>query len=433
VFTTYLDRTTDRAGRSARAPRCSGRPAPSAARATRASPPGSSRTRAARLRQPGVRPRAGLPEAQVLNATATPSPRRSRRPRPALATVAEIPDDFQFDILNIGGEGFPIAGTAGCSSGSAATTRDRGPAEGLLDLGHHRGRRLAEELGYAPLGDGPARRCSRPSTGSTARADRPRGRGGGADPPARGRSPSRDRPRRPSQTRRPVATDRRTTPHAFEPALRPGSGVRPTRCSGSSPRRRRQRPGRPRADDRDDDRDAWPGVPVPGLSSSFFTSDEWRAGFSRNEFTGEYGAFSFIYGTLSPRRSRSPSRCRSRSPSRSTSTASPRKRLKRPLAYTVELLAAIPSVVYGLWGLLFFAPTFILRPVMETPRGPARPVPGRRRPVRGAVFTTSYFTAGNVLAIMILPIITAITREVMAQVPRTRSTPPTAWGPPTGR
>jgi phosphate transport system permease protein len=87
------------------------------------------------------------------------------------------------------------------------------------------------------------------------------------------------------------------------------------------------------------------------------------------------------------------------------------------LAYAVELLAAIPSVVYGLWGLLYFAPR-VLRPTMDALSAALSPIPLLGRLFDGPVYTVSYFTAGVVLAIMILPIITAITREVMAQAPR---------------
>ena len=162
-------------------------------------------------------------------------------------------------------------------------------------------------------------------------------------------------------------------------------------------------------------RDAWPVFQYQGLVS-FFVSDEWRAGFSRTEFTGEYGAFSFIYGTAVVS-------------ALAVVIAVPFAiaislyinrlapfRWRTPLSYTVELLAAIPSVVYGLWGLLFFAPVFI-RPMMNLLSTVGSPIPLVGRLFEGPIFTTSYFTAGVVVAIMILPIITAITREVMAQVP----------------
>jgi phosphate transport system permease protein len=59
-----------------------------------------------------------------------------------------------------------------------------------------------------------------------------------------------------------------------------------------------------------------------------------------------------------------------------------------------------------------------IRPVMEFLSPCSSPIPIVGRLFEGPIYTTSYFTAGIVLAIMILPIITAITREVMAQVPQ---------------
>jgi phosphate transport system permease protein len=90
-------------------------------------------------------------------------------------------------------------------------------------------------------------------------------------------------------------------------------------------------------------------------------------------------------------------------------------RVRRPLAYTIDLLAAVPSIVYGLWGLLVFAPAISpfavwlnenlgWFPLFADGSGS---VPGG-----GTIFT-----AGIVLAVMILPIITAVSREVFAQTP----------------
>jgi phosphate transport system permease protein len=163
-------------------------------------------------------------------------------------------------------------------------------------------------------------------------------------------------------------------------------------------------------------RDAIPVFQYQGLLD-FFTSSEWNAGSSRNEFTGEYGAFAFIYGTLItsliaivialPL---------ALAVSLYINRIAP-KRLRSTLSYSVELLAAIPSVVYGLWGLLFFSPTILL-PVSRFLSSLLGDVPVIGRIFDGPVPNVNYFIAGNVLAIMILPIITAIAREVMAQTPR---------------
>ena len=91
------------------------------------------------------------------------------------------------------------------------------------------------------------------------------------------------------------------------------------------------------------------------------------------------------------------------------------RRLSSMLAYLVDLLAAVPSVVFGLWGGRYLAG--YLQPLQVWLYdhfgflpffGPGPPTPNGR----------SLFTAGIVLAIMILPIITAITREVFVQTPR---------------
>ncbi len=86
-------------------------------------------------------------------------------------------------------------------------------------------------------------------------------------------------------------------------------------------------------------------------------------------------------------------------------------RLRTPLTVMVELLAAVPSVVYGLWGFLFLIPrlkgaeewfgrTFDFLPFVG---------PGVAGP--------DYFVAGLILAIMIVPIVSAISREVLSTVP----------------
>jgi phosphate ABC transporter permease protein PstC len=87
------------------------------------------------------------------------------------------------------------------------------------------------------------------------------------------------------------------------------------------------------------------------------------------------------------------------------------RRVRGPLTVLVELLAAVPSVVYGLWGV------FVLIPTLK----PAEAWFGRTFdfvPFVGAdVAGPNYFIAGLILAIMILPIVSAISREVLATVP----------------
>ena len=134
-------------------------------------------------------------------------------------------------------------------------------------------------------------------------------------------------------------------------------------------------------------------------------------------------------------------------------------RLRTPLAGLIDLLAAVPSVVYGLWGIVVMVPflnpkfTWVTEHQMITvfalfvlsalvalvlPRGPIRIVGilisafffvswflaligviGRSfKLLGGPVLSGSYMSAGLVLAVMVVPIITAITREVFVTVPR---------------
>jgi phosphate transport system permease protein len=89
------------------------------------------------------------------------------------------------------------------------------------------------------------------------------------------------------------------------------------------------------------------------------------------------------------------------------------RRISGPVAITVDLLAAVPSVVWGLWGLLVLVP--FLRPIERTIADTAgRVIPFLGPPTPGP----SYFAAGVIVAFMIIPIVAAVTREVFAATPR---------------
>lgn len=90
------------------------------------------------------------------------------------------------------------------------------------------------------------------------------------------------------------------------------------------------------------------------------------------------------------------------------------KRVVGPLAYVVDLLAAVPSIVYGLWGLLVLAP--VLNPVGDWFNDKLGFLFLFSRDSGSGVGGT-IFLGGIVLAVMILPIITAVTREVFVQTP----------------
>jgi phosphate transport system permease protein len=88
------------------------------------------------------------------------------------------------------------------------------------------------------------------------------------------------------------------------------------------------------------------------------------------------------------------------------------KWLRTPIEYAVDLLAAVPSVIYGLWGVWVVLP-YVLRPVSDFLAKYLGFIPIFGGPSTGL----SYFAAGIILSIMITPIITSLTREVFRSVP----------------
>lgn len=89
--------------------------------------------------------------------------------------------------------------------------------------------------------------------------------------------------------------------------------------------------------------------------------------------------------------------------------------LETPVSFMVELLAAIPSIVYGLWGM------FVLVPFVRTYVGPFLSKHAGFIPLfTGAPYGFGMLTAGIILAIMILPIITSISRDVMIAIPNSQ-------------
>jgi phosphate transport system permease protein len=90
------------------------------------------------------------------------------------------------------------------------------------------------------------------------------------------------------------------------------------------------------------------------------------------------------------------------------------RRLALSLAYVVDLLAAIPSIVYGLWGIFVLGPAIV--PVLDWLVGKFSWVPFFAGPA--SVTGRTMLTAGVVLAVMILPVVSAVSREVFSQTPR---------------
>ena len=90
--------------------------------------------------------------------------------------------------------------------------------------------------------------------------------------------------------------------------------------------------------------------------------------------------------------------------------------LKRPIGVAIELLAGIPSIIYGIWGLFVFAP-FFQTTVQPFLIGLFGNVPGLSSVFAGPPYGIGVMTAGIILAIMVLPFITSITRDVFDTVP----------------
>jgi phosphate transport system permease protein len=99
--------------------------------------------------------------------------------------------------------------------------------------------------------------------------------------------------------------------------------------------------------------------------------------------------------------------------------------LRQPVSFLVDLLAAIPSVVYGLWGI------FVLLPILRESVMPflaSLPWLGNTVLFSGPAYGNSMLAAAMILAIMILPYISAVSREVLLAVPRSQREAALAMG-----
>jgi phosphate transport system permease protein len=163
-------------------------------------------------------------------------------------------------------------------------------------------------------------------------------------------------------------------------------------------------------------KEAWPGLSHYG-ALSFLDSSRWAPSeaVATSANSNPYGVLQFVYGTVL------------------TSviamllavpvavglalyiTDVAPVRLRKPLAYVVDLFAAVPSVVYGFWGIFALLP--VLHPIADHLSSWLSGVPVVGAVFAGPFFGPSYFAAGIVLAIMVLPIVTAICREVFAVAP----------------
>lgn len=153
---------------------------------------------------------------------------------------------------------------------------------------------------------------------------------------------------------------------------------------------------------------AWPSMQEFGLG--FYTSSEW------DPVQDKYGALAPIYGTLV---TSVIAICIAVPVSFGIAiflTELCPAFLRRPLGIAIELLAGIPSIIYGMWGLFVFAPFFgdHIQPWLIEHVGPL-PIIGKL--FTGAPMGIGLFTAALVLAIMIIPFIAATMRDVFSVVP----------------
>jgi phosphate transport system permease protein len=153
---------------------------------------------------------------------------------------------------------------------------------------------------------------------------------------------------------------------------------------------------------------AWPAIEKYGLS--FLTRSVW------DPVQDEYGGLVMIYGTLSTSLIALAIAVPVSFGIALFLTELSPSWLKRPLGTAIELLAAVPSIVYGMWGLLVFGPilaTYVQQPLQKLLTG----VPFLGAFVSGPPVGIGILSAGIILAIMIIPFIASVMRDVFEVTP----------------
>jgi len=153
---------------------------------------------------------------------------------------------------------------------------------------------------------------------------------------------------------------------------------------------------------------AWPAFRFEGITYLFST--DW------DPINGHFGAFPFIYGTLVVSAIALLFAVPVSIGIALFITELAPRRIRSTVVTVIDLMAAVPSVVFGLWGLLVLAPN--LNGVYDHISSAVASIPVLNTVLARGPSGQSYFTAGLVLALMITPIITSLTREVFRTVPR---------------
>ena len=153
---------------------------------------------------------------------------------------------------------------------------------------------------------------------------------------------------------------------------------------------------------------AWPAISKYGLG--FLTSSVW------DPVKDEYGGLVMIYGTLATSAIALVIAVPVSFGIALFLTELSPAWLKRPLGTAIELLAAVPSIVYGMWGLLVFGPilaTYVQQPLQSVFKG----LPYLGALVSGPPVGIGILSAGIILAIMIIPFIASVMRDVFEVTP----------------
>jgi len=153
---------------------------------------------------------------------------------------------------------------------------------------------------------------------------------------------------------------------------------------------------------------AWPALHQFGFA--FVTREVW------NPVTDQYGALAPIYGTVVTSLIAMALAVPTGFGIALFLTELCPTVLKRPIGVAVELLAAVPSIIFGIWGLFVLAP-MLQRHVQPWLIDHLGPIPMVGKLFQGPPYGIGIFTAGLVLAIMILPFIAATMRDVFETVP----------------
>jgi phosphate transport system permease protein len=154
---------------------------------------------------------------------------------------------------------------------------------------------------------------------------------------------------------------------------------------------------------------AWPAFRAAGFG--FFTEKQWL--FNEGG-TSQFGIAALVFGTVLSSAMALLFAVPVAVGSALFTTEYARPALGRWIGYVIDLLAAVPSVVYGLWGLLFLVPRMV--PLQRWLGDHLGFIPFFHNPE--GLYGKSMFAAAVVLALMVLPIVAAVSREVFRQVPR---------------